>query len=155
MNIIVKKIWLGTLYNEAIIKQQKNGLENSLKWLKNKVSKNPFDVDAQMAYRDLLDINNRDSLIKKAEIEVHDTCAKIIRDKTKQPVLLVAKAYAYRAELSSLGVDRHRNAKSALDILFKFEVKDEEVTYLIDMCESIIDGHGRPIILRRDEIIKY
>ncbi len=142
-----EKIWLGDLMNEAYTLHQQKGLEDSLNWLRERFENDPFDIDALMAYRDILDNNNLDSKVKKAEIGVHDVCAKIIRKKKNFPPRLVAKAYAFRAELSSLYPDRKKYANQALDLLSKEEVRNEEVIYLIELSKDAIDGHGRPITL--------
>jgi len=147
MNEKAECIWLGDLMNEAYKLHQKLGLEDSLNWLRVRFEKNPFDLDALMAYRDVLDAVNLDSKIKKAEIGIHDACAKIIRKKKSFPPRLVAKAYAFRAELSSLYPDREKYAKQALKLLSKEEIRDEEVIYLTELCQDAIKGHGRPITL--------
>ena len=95
-----ENIWLGDLIAEAYNLHQQMGLDVSLNWLRERFEKDPLDLDSLMAYRDILDDNNLDSKVKKAEIGIHDACAKIIRKKESHPSRLVAKAYAYNIILS-------------------------------------------------------
>lgn len=111
-----KLYWLGSIITEVNKRIKSEGLEYSLKWLKDESVKDPLNLDLLMAYRDILDDHNIDSQIKKAEINIHDACAKIIRKKEGIPPRLVAKAYAYKAVMYK-GFKKMSNLKVIKDEL--------------------------------------
>jgi hypothetical protein len=104
--------------------------EMLLPWINKLLKHNPNDVDLRYMFLEVLRWNNLDVEDDKEEPQVLKLCTEIIKNKSKEHPITVAKAYSYRGEMRHFGIDRRKDFDKGKEILIGLDQKDKEVIFL-------------------------
>lgn len=104
--------------------------EKLLPWINKLLKHNADDLDLRYMFLEVLRWNNLDVEDDKEEPQVLKFCTEIIKNKTQNNPLAVAKAYSYRGEMRHFGIDRRKDFDKAREILIGLNQNDKEVIFL-------------------------
>lgn len=118
------------LYDEFYDIADGHDPEKLLPWINKLLKNNNDDVDLRYIFLEILRWNNLDVEDDQEEPQVLKLCTEIIKNRTQDNLLTVAKAYSYRGEMRHFGSDRRKDFDKAREILNGLDQNDKEVIFL-------------------------